>query len=36
VDSLELHRRALAQKISIAPSPIYSAQRKYQNFIRLS
>src|SRR5688572_546336 len=36
VDSLELHRRALAQKISIAPGPIFSAKQKYKNFIRLS
>jgi DNA-binding transcriptional MocR family regulator len=36
VDSLELHRRALEQKISIAPGPIFSAKQKYKNFIRLS
>lgn len=36
VDSLELHRRALAQKISIAPGPIFSAKQRYKNFIRLS
>jgi DNA-binding transcriptional MocR family regulator len=36
VDSLELHRRALVQKISIAPGPIFSAKQKYKNFIRLS
>jgi len=36
VDSLELHRRALQQKISIAPGPIFSAKQKYKNFIRLS
>lgn len=36
VDSLELHRRALAQKISIAPGPIFSAKQKYKNFVRLS
>jgi DNA-binding transcriptional MocR family regulator len=36
VDSLELHRRALQQKISIAPGPIFSANQKYRNFIRLS
>ena len=36
VDSLDLHRRALEQKISIAPGPIFSAQQKYKNFIRLS
>jgi DNA-binding transcriptional MocR family regulator len=36
VDALDLHRRALAQKISIAPGPIFSAKQKYKNFIRLS
>jgi DNA-binding transcriptional MocR family regulator len=36
IDSLELHRRALEQKISIAPGPIFSAKQKYKNFIRLS
>ena len=36
VDALELHRRALAQKISIAPGPIFSAKQKFKNFIRLS
>ncbi len=35
-DALELHRRALEQKISIAPGPIFSAKQKYKNFIRLS
>lgn len=36
IDSLELHRRALEQKISIAPGPIFSAKQRYKNFIRLS
>src|SRR5262245_47297149 len=36
IDSLELHRRALQQKISIAPGPIFSLKQRYQNFIRLS
>lgn len=36
VDSLELHRRAMTQKISIAPGPIFSAKQRYKNFIRLS
>ncbi len=35
-DALDLHRRALAQKISIAPGPIFSAKQKYKNFIRIS
>jgi DNA-binding transcriptional MocR family regulator len=36
VDSLDLHREALNEKISIAPGPIFSAKGKYGNFIRLS
>ena len=36
VDALELHRGALAKKISIAPGPIFSATQKYKNCIRLS
>jgi len=36
VDSLDLHRRALQQKISIAPGSIFSPKQKYKNFIRLS
>jgi DNA-binding transcriptional MocR family regulator len=36
VDSIELYRKALAEKISIAPGPIFSAKQKYQNFIRIS
>jgi DNA-binding transcriptional MocR family regulator len=36
VNSLELHRQALQQKISIAPGPVFSAKQKYMNFIRLS
>ncbi len=36
VDALELHNRALEKKISIAPGPIFSATRKYNNFIRIS
>jgi len=36
VDSLELHQRALEKKISIAPGPIFSTTRKYNNFIRIS
>lgn len=36
VDSLELHRRALEEKISIAPGPLFSAKQKYLNFMRLS
>ena len=36
INSLELYRRALEHKISIAPGPIFSPKRKYQNFIRLN
>jgi DNA-binding transcriptional MocR family regulator len=36
VDALELHRRALAKKISVAPGPLFSAKQKYRHFIRLS
>lgn len=36
VNSLELHRKALREKISISPGPIFSAKQEYQNCIRLS
>jgi DNA-binding transcriptional MocR family regulator len=36
VSALELHERALAQKISIAPGPMFSAKRDFQNFIRIN
>jgi len=36
VDALELHRLALAAGISVAPGPLFSAKRKYQDFIRLT
>lgn len=36
VDALQLHQLALAQGISIAPGPIFSAQRKYRNCVRLN
>ena len=36
INSLELHREALQQHISIAPGPIFSAKQRYKNFIRLS
>lgn len=35
-DSLELHRRALEEKISVAPGPIFSPKKDYRNFIRIS
>lgn len=36
IDSLDLYRRALREKISIAPGPIFSAKKKFKNFIRLN
>jgi DNA-binding transcriptional MocR family regulator len=35
-DALQLHQLALAEGISIAPGPIFSAQRKYRNCVRLN
>ena len=36
VDALGLHRRALEEGISIAPGPIFSAQREFHHCIRLN
>lgn len=36
VSSLKLHDLALAEKISIAPGPMFSATRGFPNFIRLN
>ncbi len=36
VDALELHRAALANGISIAPGPIFSARQQYRNCLRLN
>ncbi|MBI3558498.1 MAG: PLP-dependent aminotransferase family protein [Deltaproteobacteria bacterium] len=36
LDAFELRKRALKEKISIAPGPIFSAKEKYRNFIRLN
>jgi DNA-binding transcriptional MocR family regulator len=36
IDSIELYRRALERKISIAPGPIFSPKQRYKNFIRVS
>jgi DNA-binding transcriptional MocR family regulator len=36
VDSLELHRLALEQGISIAPGPIFSPRREFRNCVRLN
>jgi DNA-binding transcriptional MocR family regulator len=36
VSALELHRRAMANGISIAPGPIFSGRRKCDNYVRLN
>jgi DNA-binding transcriptional MocR family regulator len=36
VDALRLHAKAMAEKISIAPGPMFSPRQSYRNFIRLS
>jgi DNA-binding transcriptional MocR family regulator len=36
VDALRFHQLALAEGISIAPGPLFSAKRNYKNFIRLN
>jgi len=36
VDTLELHRAALANRITIAPGPIFSARQQYRNCLRLN
>ncbi|VFR56127.1 Transcriptional regulator, GntR family domain / Aspartate aminotransferase [plant metagenome] len=36
VDALTLHRHALAQGISVAPGPIFSAQDRYRHCLRLN
>ena len=36
VDTLELHRLALEQGISIAPGPIFSPRREFRNCVRLN
>jgi DNA-binding transcriptional MocR family regulator len=36
LDTLELQRRALAARVSIAPGPIFSARAKYHNFLRIN
>ena len=35
-DSVELYRAALAEGISVAPGPLFSARERYRNFIRLN
>lgn len=36
VDSLELYKKALASKITLAPGHVFSATNQYANFIRLN
>lgn len=36
IDALEIHRRALAANISVAPGPMFSARRQFRNFLRLN
>ncbi len=36
IDAMQVYRRALAEKISIAPGPIFSAKQQYTNFLRLN
>ena len=36
IQALQVYERALAQKISIAPGPIFSVKRGFQNFLRLN
>lgn len=36
VDSMDLFRHALAEKIGIAPGPIFSAKGDYRNYVRLT
>jgi DNA-binding transcriptional MocR family regulator len=36
IDSLDLYQRAIHEHIAIAPGPIFSAKRKFQNYIRLN
>jgi DNA-binding transcriptional MocR family regulator len=36
VDALELHRLALAQRISLAPGQLYSTDRRFRNFVRIN
>jgi DNA-binding transcriptional MocR family regulator len=36
VDALRLHRRALDERISVLPGPLFSPTGRYRNFIRLN
>ncbi|MBW7902688.1 MAG: PLP-dependent aminotransferase family protein [Rhodocyclaceae bacterium] len=35
-DALAIHRQALAQGVSVAPGPIFSAQREFRNCLRIN
>jgi DNA-binding transcriptional MocR family regulator len=36
VDAVELHRRALAERITVCPGPMFSSRPRYGSFLRLS
>ena len=36
IDALQVHRLALEQGISVAPGPMFSAQRGFGNYLRLN
>jgi DNA-binding transcriptional MocR family regulator len=36
VDSIELYQRAIQHNITVSPGPIFTAQQKYRNYIRLN
>jgi DNA-binding transcriptional MocR family regulator len=36
VDALEIHRRAIAEGISVAPGPLFSPRREFRNCLRLN
>jgi DNA-binding transcriptional MocR family regulator len=36
VDALQVHQRAAQKNISVAPGPIFSPQRRYENCLRLN
>jgi DNA-binding transcriptional MocR family regulator len=36
IDSIELYQRAIQYNITVSPGPIFTAQQKYRNYIRLN
>lgn len=36
VDSMQLYQKAMAEKINLAPGPLFSAKDQYKNFIRIN